>query len=182
MRWQFLTLFNFFTFFGFGQSSTLEVFKDTTGLLGYKSGEEIKVAPIFQDAHEFRNGYAKVRLDDQYGIIDTTGTWYIEANNERISPVVNGHYITYKDSIFSIFELDGTSIFSGRLLDFNLTAYTTFLQGIDTYADAGLVMRIIESHVVDACRIGHSDIPLLASKSILENYETTLWFLNQLKH
>ncbi|MFT5819797.1 MAG: hypothetical protein ACI8ZM_001022 [Crocinitomix sp.] len=180
MRWQFFTLLNFFTFLGFGQTSALEVYKDTTGLLGYKLGEEIKLDPIFQDASEFRNGYAKVRLNDQYGIIDTSGAWFIQANNERISPIVDGHYITYKDSIFTVFTLDGASIFSGSKLDFNLTDYTEFLHALETYADAGLVMRVIEMHAVEACRLGHTDIALLASKSILENYDTTQWFLNQL--
>lgn len=180
MRWRFFTLFNFFTFLGFSQSNTFEVFKDTSGLLGYKLDEKVKIAPIFQDAHDFQNGYAKVRLDDQYGIIDTSGAWFIKAENERISPVVDGHYITYKDSLFTVFKLDGTSIFSDRLLDFNLTEYTRFLSDLDSYADAGLVVRVIEMHVVEACRIGHSEVPLLASKSVLENYDATRWFLNQL--
>jgi hypothetical protein len=179
MRWQLITLFNFFTVFSFGQSSVLEVFKDTSGLLGYKSNTGIEIEAVYQDAHEFHNGYAKVRLNDQYGLIDESGAWFIQAENERISHVVDGHYITYKDTVFSVYKLDGTKIYSDYLLDFNLSEYSVFLKDLKTYDQSNFVVRIIERHTEEFFRLGHPDLPLLASKSILENFDTTQWFLNQ---
>ncbi len=49
------------------------------------SDERILIDPVFDDARDFCNGYAAVKMDGQWGFIDASGQYVIEPQYEKVS-------------------------------------------------------------------------------------------------
>ena len=57
---------------------------------------EVKIEPIFKEANPFYNGYAIVKSNGKYGVIDKNGKFVIEPTYEELK---NGSYV---DNIFIV--------------------------------------------------------------------------------
>lgn len=68
-------------------------FDDSWGFIDSRG--EIIVQPIYEEANNFHDGFAKVRLDGYYGYIDATGKLAIENQFEVAGQFYNGIAIVY---------------------------------------------------------------------------------------
>lgn len=154
-----------------------KVFLDTTkNSYGFRVNDEIIITPQFEFAGDFHENYAPVKYEGKYGLINTDGTWFIRPEYELISFVSKDHYITYKDSVFKVVTLKGETVFSDDKLNFSVEGYKAFLTANETHPDRRLILRVIE--MTDLNRCGPDNhIYVTLSKSIMEDYEATKWFV-----
>lgn len=59
---------------------------------------------IFDDISNFINGFARVCIDNKYGIIDTKGRWVFKPEFENILPLQKNYFIAKQDKKFGIID------------------------------------------------------------------------------
>ncbi|WP_298516100.1 WG repeat-containing protein [uncultured Kordia sp.] len=100
-------------------------FYDSWGFINVKG--EIVVSPIYEEAFNFHDGLAKVRLDGYFGFIDTSGELVIPNQFDSASDFHYGIAIAYKGNHSFYINKKGKELFGGYLMlyDFKEDGYAT---------------------------------------------------------
>ena len=105
----------FATVYDFSEEAIARVSLNSKGPYGFVSSlEQIVVDPIYDDARDFQNGYAVVKVNGKWGCIDTNGRMIIDAQYMDISSISSyGTLFVQNDNeAYSLIDLNGNIILS----------------------------------------------------------------------
>ncbi len=72
--------------------------------------EEWQIPPRYNEASDFENGYAWVRIGEQYGLIDTSGQLQTPLIYEKLSGGQGGEYLFRQNNRYGILSVSGKTI------------------------------------------------------------------------
>ena len=105
-----------------------------TGLYGYLGTQAVAIAPRFEEAGNFSNGYALVEMNDKYGIIDISGNLVVPAEYKEYNCYDGAaNYVLSNGNERSVF-VDGKLTALGSHIVFNWSTENQFITGTAPYA------------------------------------------------
>lgn len=87
----------------------LEYKKGDNGKYGFvDDNDQWVIQPQYDDADEFSEGFAKVKINDKYGFIKTDGSWLVEPQYDYALDFRNGFAKVEVDNMYGFIKSDGS--------------------------------------------------------------------------
>ena len=107
----------------------------------YDNNNKYVIEPIFEEAKEFNNKLARVKIDGKWACINKNGEFVIKPKFENISVPYNERLIV-KDSSYYLINLSGEKIFDIKYYYFNNDTINSIIYN-SACKDDSLVVKVI---------------------------------------